>query len=345
VSTTLSSIIAFVVGGVVTLAMTPVAIRIAARTGFYDQPVGYKQHGRPTPYLGGVAVLGGFLVAAVASGILDARHLPILGVAIGAWVLGTLDDRRGLGPGVRVLAEVGLATALWGADLGWHLVASDALNLLATIVWLVAIVNAFNLMDNMDGTCSTTAAIALVGLGIFALSSGGDVRGVLALAMAGACTGFLRANLARPARIFLGDGGSVTIGVLVAASAMSVDGTSRLGFGAVVCAILLAGLPVLDTVMVIISRRRRGVPILTGGRDHLTHRLLPLLGSARRVCVALAGAGIVLDVTALVAQSTGKTPVLWTGTAAAAAAICVIVGLELMLDARPAVSSLARDPG
>jgi UDP-GlcNAc:undecaprenyl-phosphate GlcNAc-1-phosphate transferase len=110
----------------------------------------------------------------------------------------------------------------------------------------------------------------------------------LAFALSGACIGFLRFNLARPARIFLGDGGSMTIGFLVAALSMATATQPDVGHAGLLVGGLLAGLPLLDVALVIMSRLRRRVKIVTGGRDHLTHRILLRLGTARRVAATLA---------------------------------------------------------
>ena len=100
-------------------AATPVAIAVAGRTNFHDRPVGYKGHARPTPYLGGAAVLGGFLVAAALLGGEFARLSPIVACTCALWALGTLDDRVGLAAWPRVAAECGAAIVLWSTGLGW----------------------------------------------------------------------------------------------------------------------------------------------------------------------------------------------------------------------------------
>src|SRR3954454_6818624 len=107
---------------VVAYALTPVAIRVAGRLNFYDKPAGYKGHGRPTPYLGGAAVMVGFLLAVVAAWTDDrGRALPLLGGMALLWVVGTVDDRRNLSWATRVAVEVALGTMLWAAGLGWDL--------------------------------------------------------------------------------------------------------------------------------------------------------------------------------------------------------------------------------
>jgi UDP-GlcNAc:undecaprenyl-phosphate/decaprenyl-phosphate GlcNAc-1-phosphate transferase len=126
----------------------------------------------------------------------------------------------------------------------------------------------------------------------------------LAFAVAGACFGFLPSNLARPARIFMGDGGSLLIGLLVARVTMAAVSRSYLGPTGVIIAALLVALVILDTSLVTISRTRAGRSVLTGGRDHLTHRLASRLGSPRNVALTLAGAQLaVCAVTIGVAQA------------------------------------------
>jgi hypothetical protein len=113
-----------------------------------------------------------------------------------------------------------------------------------------------------------------LGIGAFALVNDDAALAALSFGLVGACLGFLRSNLAQPARIFLGDGGSMSVGFVVAAMAIAAPRVADLGSEWVLIAALLTGLVILDTTLVVISRRRRGVQLLTGGRDHLTHRLL-----------------------------------------------------------------------
>jgi len=237
---------------------------------------------------GGAAVLVGFIVGAVAVGG-AAGWLPVLtGCAAGLWLLGTIDDRFAVAPKWRLLAELGAAMALVMSGLGWETSGGGVIDFLITTIWIVGLVNAFNLMDNLDGACGTIGCVSAAGIGLLAAIHGQSALAGLALALAGACAVFLRWNLARPAKIFLGDGGSMPIGFLVAALGMATARHLRAGDANVLAAALLAGLPILDTALVSFSRTRRGVTILTGGRDHLTHRLLLALRSPRAVAATLA---------------------------------------------------------
>jgi UDP-GlcNAc:undecaprenyl-phosphate GlcNAc-1-phosphate transferase len=166
-------------------------------------------------------------------------------------------------------------------------------DLILTIIWVVGITNAFNLMDNQDGATGTVGAVCGAGIGTLAAIQGAVPLAVIAFSLSGACLGFLPYNLSRPARIFLGDGGSMPIGLLVACTIMAIpDGA--LDWTLLFATAPLAGLPILDTTLVVVSRRRRRAPVLSGDRTHITHRLLVLTGSERKVALLLAAAQALL---------------------------------------------------
>lgn len=291
-------ILAFAVAAGLVQLSVPLAMRLALRTGLLDHPIGYKEHVRPTPYLGGLGVMAAVLpVALIVGGGSDV--LVIVACAAGLCAVGIADDRANLGPVTRVFAEFVAAFALWQADLGWLLFDEGVLNLGLTAVWVVGLVNAFNLMDNLDGAAGTVGGVSAAGVGLLAAAQGEMAMAAVALALAGACAGFLRFNLARPSRVFLGDGGSMPLGFLLAAGLTAIPPTDGFGTAAVFAVVPLVGLVALDTTLVVVSRVRRGVGVLTGGRDHLTHRLLELLGTPQLVALTLAGAQAALCVLGL----------------------------------------------
>ncbi len=281
---------ALLAGLSLTWLTVPVAIRVAVATEFYDIPKGYKGHGRATPYLGGAAVMAGFTATALSFGGAVGHLAPVLVCALALLIVGTIDDRSALRPLLRVLAEIAAGVALYSTDLGFSALGGPVANLLLTIAFVVGVINAYNLIDNIDGAAGTVAATSAGALGILAAVQGDPALGALSIGLAGACIGFLPRNLSRPARIFLGDGGSMAIGVVLAATVMSFPGTGGLGWAIVPVAAVLIGLPALDTSLVIVSRLRRGAALYKGARDHLTHRLLAKLGSPRRVALVLATA-------------------------------------------------------
>ncbi len=283
----LTAVAAFAVAVAVTYALTPVAVAIAHATGFIDHPVGYKGHGRPTPYLGGSALMAGVLVAAIAFGGATGPYAVLVACAIGLWVLGTADDRLNLSPYLRLAVEVGVGALLYATGHGWDVFGNAALDLALTCAWIVGIVNAVNLMDNMDGASATVAGVSATGAGVLAAIGGDAVLAAFCMSVAGGCAGFLPRNLARPSRIFMGDGGSMPLGVLLAGVTMAAAGTTPLGAAGLPAAAMIVGLVILDTTLVTVSRRRGGRPLLTGGRDHLTHRLLSRLGTPQAVAALL----------------------------------------------------------
>lgn len=285
-------VLAFALAAALTVAIVPTAISVANRTGFLDRPLGYKAHGQPTPYLGGAAVLAAVLFTALllAGGL--SRYWPLLAGTVGLALVGTVDDRVNLSPWLRVATELLAAWFLWDRGLGWSLFSSEAANLVLTGLWVTAIVNGFNLMDNLDGAAASVAAVSAACVAALAVVGDDLPLAVIAVALGGALVGFLRYNLAEPARIFLGDGGSMAIGFLLAGSLMVVPMGMLSGFSTLVTAIFAVGLPVFDTSLVILSRRRRGAPVLSGGTDHSTHRLRAVLETPRAVALALvAGQG------------------------------------------------------
>jgi UDP-GlcNAc:undecaprenyl-phosphate/decaprenyl-phosphate GlcNAc-1-phosphate transferase len=311
--------------------LTPVARRLAVRTGLYDHPTGYKAHPAPTACLGGVAVGAGFLLALLAFGENLSRFWPILVGAIGLMALGTLDDRFAVPPRYRIAAEVGAAALLWHYGLGWTFLASEFEELVLTSIWIVGFTNAFNLMDNMDGAAGTVGTVCATGIAAQSLVVGNDDGvAVMALALAGACLGFLRYNLraGAPASIFLGDGGSIPIGFVVAALPMTIHIDERLGWPVLLVAALLLGVLVLDTLLVVVSRTRRGVALVTAGRDHLTHRLRVKLASPRAVAAALALIQAAVSVVAIVAAQIGRTSIIVAALSCLTAGVAIVALLD-----------------
>jgi UDP-GlcNAc:undecaprenyl-phosphate GlcNAc-1-phosphate transferase len=306
---------------------------LAMRLDFYDYPVGYKQHLRPTPYLGGVAVMMGLAAGCLFSGAVSVHVAFMLVGALGLLVVGTIDDHRGLGITPRVGAQLAAAMVLWFSGVRWE-VGGELISLSLTLFWVVGVTNAFNLMDNLDGAASTVAATCAAGAGVLAIGQGDTALGALSLAISGACAGFLRLNLAKPARMFLGDGGSTPIGFLVAAIVMDCS-PGPPGLAGFLALVPLAALPIFDTALVMVSRYRHHRAVFSGGRDHLTHRLLPVLGSERSVACALGLVQAVLAGLAVVLNELEMTAVI----AASFAYVAVGIGAIALLDSPPLTSA------
>lgn len=315
----------------VVYASTPYAIALANRFGLHDVPAGYKGHAGPTPYLGGAALVSGFVVAMLVVAGNSAHTIPLAAGTVVLWVIGTVDDQRTVSPLLRVAVEAGLGAAIWALGLGWNFHIGSLVDLAATCLWIVAVVNAFNLFDNMDGAASTMALVACAGVALLAVLNGRTWLPVGAIALAGACLGFLPRNLSRPARIFLGDGGSMPLGFAVAVLAMRAAVVSVPAWQAPALGLLLVGIPALDTCLVVISRRRRGISLLTGGRDHLTHRTRTLVPSTPAVAFTLGAIQALVSLVAVIASRGGSA---WLELAAVLYMLAG-AGAIFLLEARP----------
>ncbi len=340
-TTELSAAVGFAVAGAAAFATTPAAIRTAARADFYDHPHGYHRHDAPTPLLGGAAVIAAFLAAALAVGA-SGKLLVLLGCAVALCLIGTIDDRVPVAPKWRLLAETGAALALISVGLGWKTSAGVAADGALSVLWVVGLVNGFNLMDNLDGACGTVACVSAAGIGTLAAIHGGSTLAGMAFALTGACLVFLRWNLAQPARIFLGDGGSRPIGFLIAGFAMATGRRLHLGDANVLAGALMVGVVILDTALVSVSRARRGVTLVTGGRDHLTHRLLLACRSPRKVAALLAVTQAMLCALAIAGDSRGPEALGIVAASTVAVGAVTITVLDTKRWRPPGIAARAR---
>jgi UDP-GlcNAc:undecaprenyl-phosphate GlcNAc-1-phosphate transferase len=281
------------------IGATPVARLAAQRLGLMAQPAPRKQHLVPTPLLGGVAIYLAFIVALILLGDRFYVH-QVTGIFLGATLvsfLGLWDDRRGLSPWIKLAGQALAAGVLLLTDVRITFLPWTWLNVIATLLWVVGITNAMNLLDNMDGLSGGIAAIAALFFLLFAAMSKQYLVGALAAALVGACAGFLFYNF-NPATIFMGDTGSLFLGYVLAAVGIKLRFPDNSAFVTWMVPVLVLAVPIFDTTLVIISRLRRGLnPLTTPGKDHLSHRLTRLTGSPREavlICYLLGGmAGVV----------------------------------------------------
>ena len=215
---------------VLVIGVTPLAQRVARRVGMVDKPSARKQHTVPTPLLGGAAIFIAVILALILLG--DRFYVnQVAGIALGATLvsfLGLWDDRRGLSPWVKLLGQFLAATVLVMTDVRISVLPWEWVNIAATLLWVVFITNAMNLLDNMDGLSAGVAAIAALFFLLFAAISKQYLVGALAAALVGACVGFLFYNL-NPASIFMGDTGSLFLGFTLAAVGIKLRFPDKLG--------------------------------------------------------------------------------------------------------------------
>lgn len=277
------------------LLFTPLVIYGAGRFGFVAKPRGDRWHQRPTPLLGGIAIflatIPVFVLLPQPNGvnILDRFWALILGSVL-IFLIGLYDDIRGLSPSAKALGQIVAASVLllqFGPPGSLNRIPLALLMVPLIILWIVGVTNAFNLLDNMDGLSAGIAGI--VALTIFGYNhvQGDRQTAVLALLVAGACGGFLVYNF-NPARIFMGDCGSLLLGYVLSSAVVlgAAKAPSEL-LVAVFIPVAVMALPILDTTLVTIIRLANHRPISQGGRDHLSHRLVALGLNERQAVLLL----------------------------------------------------------
>ena len=275
------------IGFALALVLTPICRRAALRWGYVAHLKLDRWHRKPTALLGGVAV---FLAVVVPFAVLQpVREIWVLLVSGGfIFAVGLTDDIMSLKPSTKLVAQIVVASAFvfFGFRLQW--VQSLTVDALLTLVWIVGITNALNLIDNMDGLCAGVGLIAVVALLLGVGPETGATPTALYLALlAGATAGFLVYNV-HPASVFLGDSGSLFIGLTLAAANLELSesavGSNLLPVIAVPVLVLL--IPIFDTTLVTIARLRAGRLPSQGGLDHLSHRLVAI-GLPERTAVAV----------------------------------------------------------
>lgn len=293
-------ILAAGVAFVTTVLLTPLVGRLAVRLGVVAKPRLDRWAGRPVPMLGGLAIFAG--VVAGALGGMSELSLPLAGLLLGGaflLVIGAFDDRYAFRPQSKLIAQILGACIVVGFGVGFQVRPVEYFNALISILWIVAVINAVNLMDNMDGLA---AGVALVGAAFLTYQLSNSLRpetAPLAAALAGALGGFLVHNFP-PARIFMGDAGSLSVGLLLAGLSLSTGLIAEKKLGAVSVVFgpaLVLAVPLLDVLLVSITRFLRGQPVSQGGRDHSSHRLITLGLSERKALLVFytlaAAAGLV----------------------------------------------------
>jgi UDP-GlcNAc:undecaprenyl-phosphate/decaprenyl-phosphate GlcNAc-1-phosphate transferase len=264
---------AFILSLLFALYLTPIVRRGAIRYGVVDQPDGrLKEHQQPVPYLGGIAVYLAFLFAVAFTYEFNAEVLGFLLAGSIVVTLGLFDDLRVLRPWPKLLGQLVAALVLLKSGIYIRLTfLPEAIAVLVTLVWMVGLTNATNLIDVSDGLAAGVAIIAGGALLVVALLNQQTTIALLTLSLMGALLGFLVYNRP-PASIFLGDAGAMFIGFMLAALAMSGRYTERGPMGALAPVIIL-GTPIFDLVFVVVARRLRGTPIMHGSPDHFAVRL------------------------------------------------------------------------
>lgn len=300
---------------VVGLIVTPLVRGYAHHRGLLDEPGGRKVHQVPIPRLGGVAMaiaigvaIGGATLANPDLGStlgLRPNRAPAILAGVGLLlVVGIVDDVRGMRALVKLGFQVAAAVLAWWLGLGierlyfpWGIVELGPLALPVTVAWIVGVINAINLIDGLDGLAAGVVLTVLGAFGLLAAGDGVDPTLFIVAATMGAAIGFLAYNL-HPASIIMGDTGSMVLGFIVAAVAISLmqDGVHPQPPWVPIIAL---GVPIIDTIWAVVRRTARGAPFFEADRGHIHHQLLRIGFSQRDAMLSLTAASAGLAIIAV----------------------------------------------
>jgi UDP-GlcNAc:undecaprenyl-phosphate GlcNAc-1-phosphate transferase len=275
-----------------TLLFAPLCKRLALNGGLVAHPHADRWHRATVPLLGGVAIAAATWLTTGLWQIDERQLLIVLGGASTLFVVGLVDDFKPLKPQTKFVAQILVAAAMVALGLQLRLSGHAPVNVLLTLVWIVGITNAFNLLDNMDGLAAGIAAIALSFRATLFAMDGNLEAATLTVIIVGACLAFLIHNF-NPASMFMGDAGSLFLGFLV--GGLSLAGTwpySRSTFSILLFPVLTLLVPIFDTAFVMAARTLAGRPVSIGGRDHPSHRLVASGLTERQAVLLLYGVAL-----------------------------------------------------
>ena len=308
-------IAAFALTGLLTWPVRALAIRLGAM----DAPnLARKTQVTPVPYLGGVAIALGISIITLAAVYVGGNKsgdnaeqlkdlaLTVLLPALVLGAMGLVDDLRSLSPWPRLITQslVGTVVAfviVENGTIGTPFGAST-LNTVVTIFWIVGICNSINFFDNLDGAASGAVAIAALGVFFIAFDRGQELVSALSIVTAGATLGFLMWNKS-PAKIYMGDAGALFLGIIISVATIRLNPGIVPTWKSLTIPVMFLAVPLLDTCVAVFSRIARGLSPLTGGKDHLSHRLVRAGLSRRMAAITLwSASGVCAVIAVLVYQ-------------------------------------------
>ena len=282
------NVLAFMIALGMALILTPVVIAFARRTGALDKPDARKVHVRPIPRIGGIGIYAAFMVSILVQLVFveltPEFMMSLIGLMVGGTIIvaiGIIDDYCDLPAKVKLLGQILAAVVLVvGFDVRIDFITDplgdfiylELFAIPATIFWIVGLTNTVNLIDGLDGLAAGVSSIAAITIFLVAMEEGIPFVAMVTVALAGAAVGFLYYNF-NPARIFMGDTGSMFLGFMLAGISV-VGAVKSAATIALIVPILALGLPILDTTFAIVRRMRNHRPIFKPDKGHLHHRLL-----------------------------------------------------------------------
>lgn len=333
-----AGLLAFLIAASASLLLTVPVRALAIRVGMVDLPGPRKVHVTPIPLLGGLAMYGGVMLAILTVFDGPARG-QIFGIVTGATLVaavGFLDDRGWLHHQIKLfvgmpLAAVFLLVSGIHAQVFGQLISGRAgywLDAALTVGWVVGITASFSILDHMDGLCAGVAAMASVFFATLAYLNGQTLVTVLAASVLGAAAGFLRWNF-KPAKIFMGDGGAMFLGFLMATLGLKLRLEHASQAANWLAPVLILSATIFDTTLVTISRSRRGLlPFATPGKDHSAHRLANLGLGQRGAVLAMYLTGAVCGGAAILAAYLSNAGAILVGIAVVCGMLLAIAWLE-----------------
>ena len=333
-----AGVLAFFIALFASLMLTVPVRALAMRVGMVDLPGPRKVHAQPIPLLGGLAMFGGVMLA-ILFAFDGAARAQSVGIVMGATLVaavGFLDDRGWLHHQIKLFVAMPVAAGILLAS-GIHAQVfdvllpgrmGDVLDAGLTVLWVVGITASFSILDHMDGLCAGIAAMASIFFAMLAYLNGQTLVTTLAAAVLGAATGFLRWNF-KPAKIFMGDGGAMFLGFLMATLGLKLRLEQANHLSGWLAPLLILGVTIFDTTLVTISRSRRGLlPFTTPGKDHAAHRLANLGLGQRGAVLALYSLGALTGGTAVLVAYLPSTGALGVAILAAALLLLAVAWLE-----------------
>jgi UDP-GlcNAc:undecaprenyl-phosphate/decaprenyl-phosphate GlcNAc-1-phosphate transferase len=333
-----AGLLAFLIALVGSLLLTVPVRALALRVGMVDAPGPRKVHLTPIPLLGGLAIYAGVLLAILIVFDGPARQQSF-GIVTGATLVaavGFMDDRGWLHHQIKLFLGMPLAAIILLASgvranvfetfIGG--ISGYCLDVALTVIWVVGITASFSILDHMDGLCAGVAAMASIFFAMLAYLNGQTVVTILAAATLGAAAGFLRWNF-KPAKIFMGDGGAMFLGFLMATLALKLRFEHATDLAGWLAPVLILSATIFDTTLVTISRSRRGLlPFATPGKDHSAHRLANLGMGQRGAVLLMYLAGAICGTAGVVVTYLSTGPAAAIGVAVLAAMLVAIAWLE-----------------
>src|SRR3989454_5990966 len=326
--------LAFLLSFVFASCWTPLMRRAAEQLGIVDSPDGkLKKHGIAVPYFGGLAIYIGFLLTLGVFTDFGTETLGLLLSGTIALMVGLIDDFGVLRPAQKILGQALAALVLIKSGTYIKLTYLPVwVAIPLSVLWILAVTNALNIIDILDGLASGVAAIAAIAIAFANVMANRGPVAFLCIVLAGAIFGFLRYNF-HPAKIYLGDAGSLFTGFMLAALSMNA-GYTRANMLAVISPILILGIPLFDLALVMWIRWRNGIPVTKGSPDHFALRLRRCNLTVRETALTTYVIGVVLAGTALLMSQVTLEWAAATVTGALTLA-CLSAYLLLKVDMTP----------